>query len=125
MNWQIIAIALGGALGSVLRFLTANAVYQWLGRDFPYGTLSVNLIGSALIGFLAEIMIGRLSLSAEWRGAVLIGFLGGFTTFSTFSLETLVLLENGEAGKALLNILASVLLCVLAAWGGLILARQL
>ncbi len=122
---QWLAIALGGALGALLRFQVSGAVYQWLGRDFPYGTLAVNLGGSLLMGFLAVLMNERLNLAVEWRAAILIGLLGSFTTFSTFSLETLNLLENGEPAKALLNMLASLVLCLFGAWGGLTLARQL
>lgn len=122
---QLFAIAVGGAIGAVLRFGLSTSVYRWLGRDFPYGTLTVNVIGSLLIGFLATLFIDRLMLSVEWRTAILVGFIGAFTTFSTFSLETLALMENGEPLRALLNILLSVVLCLSATWIGLTLGRQL
>lgn len=122
--YQLLAIAAGGASGALMRFWLSTAVYHWLGREFPYGTLSVNLLGSFLMGFLAFFMLERLSLSAEWRAAVLIGFLGSFTTFSTFSLDTLNLLQNEAYLKAFANILLSVFLCLLAAWLGLWLARH-
>jgi CrcB protein len=122
---QLFAIAVGGAIGAVLRFGLSTSVYRWLGRDFPYGTLTVNVIGSLLVGFLATLFIDRLMLSVEWRTAILVGFIGAFTTFSTFSLETLALMENGEPLRALLNILLSVVLCLSATWIGLTLGRQL
>jgi CrcB protein len=123
---QLVGIALGGAFGSVLRFLVSSGVYQWLGRGFPYGTLSVNLIGSFLIGFLTEVLIlQRISFGVEYRAAILVGVLGGFTTFSTFSLETIYLIEQGNLGKAGLNILISVCACLFATWLGLLAGRTL
>ncbi|MEN8259983.1 MAG: fluoride efflux transporter CrcB, partial [Pseudomonadota bacterium] len=123
---QLIAIALGGSFGAVLRFFVANGVYQWLGRGFPYGTLAVNVIGSLLIGLLTEALIlQRVAITAEYRAAILVGFLGSFTTFSTFSLETLYQLENGSYVKAGLNVFASVTACLLAVWIGLLLGRTL
>lgn len=122
---ELVAIAAGGALGAVMRFSVSNAVYAWLGRGFPYGTLSVNFIGSFLIGIAFILLTERLTLGSELRAFILIGFLGAFTTFSTFSLETLALLQQGLLIKALLNILLSVALCLIANWGGMILARTL
>ena len=123
---QIIAIALGGACGSVLRFLVSSGIYQWLGRGFPFGTLAVNVIGCFLMGLLAEALIlQRISLTLEFRAAILVGVLGGFTTFSSFSLETLYLLEQGSFSKAAINVLVSVATCLLAVWLGLILGRAL
>ena len=122
---QILAIAAGGAIGAVLRFLVSNGVYAVLGRNFPYGTLTVNVAGSLLMGFLMVLFLERLSLGPEWRAAILVGLLGAFTTFSTFSMETVTLLEHGRAGAALANMLLSVGLCVAATWWGLLLGRQL
>ncbi|MFP3874959.1 MAG: fluoride efflux transporter CrcB [Thiohalophilus sp.] len=121
---QILAIAVGGAIGSVLRFTLSGGVHQWLGRDFPYGTLSVNVLGSLLMGFLYIVLLERASLGPEWRALLLIGLLGAFTTFSTFSLETLNLIESGALLKAGLNILLSVTLCLVAAWLGMLGGRQ-
>ena len=121
----ILAIAGGGALGAVLRFWVSTSIYHWLGRGFPYGTLAVNVLGSLAMGFLALWLSERSSLSPEWRALVLIGFLGSFTTFSTFSLETLNLLNDGAYFKALLNMSLSLFLCILAVWGGFLLARQI
>lgn len=122
---QVIAIAGGGAVGALLRFWVSTGVYQWLGRGFPWGTLAVNVIGSFLMGFLFVLFLERMLISGELRAAVLVGLLGAFTTFSTFSIETLTLLEQADYLKALLNALASVVVCILACWAGLVLGRQL
>jgi CrcB protein len=121
---QTIAIATGGAAGALLRFWMSTGIYQWLGRGFPYGTLAVNVLGSLLMGFLYVMLIDKLSLSPHWRAALLVGLLGAFTTFSTFSIETLNLVEEGEVIKALLNIVLSVVLCLLAAWVGVVVGRS-
>jgi len=122
---QLLAIAGGGALGAVLRFGMSSQIYRLLGRDFPYGTLAVNVLGSFLMGLFFIFIVERGLLSAEWRGVVMIGFLGAFTTFSTFSIETLTLLESGELSRAALNIFLSVTLCLVATWLGLVMGRQL
>lgn len=122
---QILAIAAGGAAGAVLRYWTSTGVHRLAGAGFPYGTLAVNLIGSLLIGLLYVLLVERLALSAEWRAALLVGVLGAFTTFSTFSIETLNLLEQGEQLKAALNVTLSVVLCLGAAWLGVNMGRQL
>ncbi len=122
---QIVAIAVGGATGALLRFWVSGWVYTQLGRGFPYGTLAVNLLGSLLMGWLYVWLVERSALSAEWRAALIVGLLGAFTTFSTFSIETLSLIESGELMKALLNVILSVVLCVAAAWIGMIIGRQL
>lgn len=122
---QLISIAVGGAAGALLRFWVSNGVYALLGRGFPYGTLAVNVIGSLLMGLLYVFFLERMTVSAELRGAILIGLLGSFTTFSTFSMETLNLVEQAEFLKAALNALLSVVLCLFAAWFGLVIGRQM
>jgi CrcB protein len=122
---QAVAIAAGGALGALMRFWLSSAVYAALGRGFPYGTLAVNVIGSLLMGLLYVLMLERLSLGAEWRAFALVGVLGGFTTFSTFSIETLNLIEQADYLKAFLNVLISVIACIGAAMIGVLIARQL
>ncbi|MEK7991457.1 MAG: fluoride efflux transporter CrcB [Thiotrichaceae bacterium] len=121
---QMTVIALGGALGALMRFWVSTGFYTLFGRDFPYGTLAVNLIGSLLMGFLSIWMLDKV-LAPEWKMAVLVGFLGAFTTFSTFSLDTFYLIESEAYFKALLNIFSNVSLCILAVWMGMLLARQL
>ncbi|NJD07748.1 MAG: fluoride efflux transporter CrcB, partial [Methylococcaceae bacterium] len=115
---QVIAIAGGGALGALLRFWVANGIYAWLGRGFPHGTLFVNVTGCLLMGLLTELLLQRLPAAVEYRAALLVGFLGAYTTFSTFAIETLALFEQGSHWKALLNILLSVLLCLVGVWIG-------
>lgn len=122
---QVLAIAGGGALGSLLRFWVSSGVYALAGRDFPYGTLAVNVLGSFIIGISYVLLVERLAAAAEWRALIMVGLLGGFTTFSSFSLETLQLIEGGEVAKAALNVLASVILCVAMAWLGMMAGRQL
>ncbi|MCB1867914.1 MAG: fluoride efflux transporter CrcB [Gammaproteobacteria bacterium] len=122
---QIISIAAGGAVGALLRFWVSNGVYALLGRGFPYGTLAVNVIGSLAMGLLYVFFLERMTVSAELRGAVLIGLLGSFTTFSTFSIETLNLIEQADFMKAGLNMLLSLFACLMAAWFGLVVGRQI
>ena len=122
---QVIAIAGGGAVGALLRYWVSTGVYQLLGRGFPWGTLAVNVIGSFLMGLLFVLFLERSMVSGELRGAVLVGLLGAFTTFSTFSIETLALIEQADYLKALLNAVLSIVVCILACWAGLALGRQL
>ncbi len=122
---MLLAIAMGGAVGAVLRYLMATATYRLFGQAFPYGTLAVNVLGSLLMGLLYVWLLERSMASAELRAALTVGLLGAFTTFSTFSLETVSLLEQGDLGKAFLNISLSVVLSIGAAWLGIISGRQL
>lgn len=108
-----------------MRYLASTGVYAVLGRGFPYGTLVVNVVGSLLMGVLTVLLLERLSVGPEWRAGILIGVLGAFTTFSTFSMETLILIEQGDWFKALLNVFLSVALCLLAAWFGILMGRSL
>ena len=122
---QALAIAAGGALGALARFWVSNGVYAMLGRGFPWGTLAVNMIGSVLIGVLYILLLERLTVGPEVRALLLVGFLGAFTTFSTFSIETLNLLQQADYFKAFSNMVISVVACVGAAWVGVMLGRQL
>ncbi len=116
-------IGLGGALGAVSRYLMALWVNGWWDRSFPLATLLINILGSLLMGVVVVVLVERLQLGPEFRAALMTGFLGGFTTFSTFSLESYNLLAQGELTSALLYLLASVILCVLALALGIWLAR--
>jgi fluoride exporter len=122
---QIVSIAAGGAIGALLRFWMSNGIYALLGRAFPYGTLAVNALGSIIMGLLYVLMLERMEISAEWRAALMIGLLGAFTTFSTFSIETMNLVEAGEISKAGLNMFLSVALCVTGCWLGMVMGRQI
>jgi CrcB protein len=122
---QMLAIAGGGAIGALLRFWMSTGVYSLTGRDFPYGTLIVNVSGSLVMGFLYIWLLERTAAGPALRAFVLIGLLGAFTTFSTFSIETLNLVESGQVVKALLNTLLSVVLCIAAAAAGVVIARQI
>lgn len=108
-----------------MRFWMSGWVYGLFGRDFPYGTLAVNVAGSLLMGVSFVLLVERLGSAPEWRALVMIGFLGAFTTFSTFSLETVQLLEGGAVGRAMINVLSSVAFCLVATWLGIVLGRQL
>ncbi len=121
---QLAFIAAGGATGALMRYWLSNGIYALLGRGFPYGTLTVNVTGSFLMGFCYVFMIERMDVGVEWRAGLMIGLLGAFTTFSTFSIETLNLLESGEQFKAAMNILLSVTLCILGCWLGMVVGRN-
>jgi len=108
-----------------MRYWVSNGVYSLTGRNFPYGTLTVNVLGSLIMGLLYILFMERMNVSPELRGALLIGFLGAFTTFSTFSIETLNLLEQAAYVKAGLNMLVSVSACVAACWVGVLIGRHL
>jgi len=116
---------MGGALGALMRFWISTAVYAWLGRQFPWGTLAVNVAGSFLMGLLTMLLLERLVSGPEVRAFLLIGFLGAFTTFSTFSMETFNLLEQGDTTTAILNITVSVVACLTATLLGVWLGRSL
>jgi CrcB protein len=120
-----LAVAVGGALGAMARYWMYNAWQKLAEHSFPYITLLVNVFGSLLIGVVFVLLVERGALSLEWRNVISVGFLGGFTTFSTFSLDALSLLEQGEIALALLYVLASVLVCILAAWLGLTVTRMM
>lgn len=122
MFW--LAIAVGGALGAVARFALSHQAYIWLGRDFAWGTLAVNVIGSFLVGLLTILLINKFAVSAEWRALLIVGFLGSFTTFSTFSFETMQYIQTGEISKAIANIGLNLLACLGAVAMGLWLGKQ-
>lgn len=119
------AVAAGGALGSVARFWLTTAVTALLGPRFPYATLLINVSGSLLIGLVAGLSLtpARVAIHPELRIFLMTGICGGFTTFSSFSLQTLELIQAGEIALALLYIAGSVALCLVAVWLGWSLGR--
>ena len=119
----VLAVAVGGALGSVLRFLTSAAVVAHWPRHFYLATLLVNIVGCFLIGFLSAYFLLRTDIPVALRTGLTDGVLGGLTTFSSFSLEVLRLIEAGQFGVALSYLLGSVLGGLCAAWLGMTLAR--
>ena len=123
--WAYVTIAIGGTLGCWARYGMTNLVQAIYGRDFPYATLIINVGGSFLMGFLFIETLERLTVSPELRTGILTGFIGGYTTFSTFEMEILLLAEQGEAFKAILYLALSVILGFAAAFGGAYIARNL
>ena len=117
-------IALGGGIGSVLRYLLYTRIDQMHAYSFPIGILVVNIVGSFLMGLLAWSLTTHIQIADEHRTAILVGLLGGFTTFSTFSHDTLHLFLHGEYLVVSLHIVLSVLLCIMAAGAGLYIAKS-
>ena len=122
---NILFIATGGAVGALLRFWMSTGIYTLFGRSFPYGTLSVNVTGSLLMGLCYVFLFERLDVGVQWRAGLMIGLLGAFTTFSTFSIETLNLIEAGQQIRAGMNILLSVTLCIIGCWAGMVIGREI
>ncbi|RMF71550.1 MAG: fluoride efflux transporter CrcB [Planctomycetota bacterium] len=115
---KLALIFLGSGVGGTFRYAVAGWAQRLANGSFPIGTLVVNVTGCLLIGFLTAALSGRVLVREEYRTALLIGLLGGYTTFSTFGMETFALLNAGQAWRALLNIAASVVLGVAAVWAG-------
>jgi fluoride exporter len=120
-----LAIAIGGTLGCWARYAMTNLVQAIYGREFPYATLSINVLACFMMGFLFVETLERLTISPVLRIGILTGFIGGFSTFSTFAMETLLLAEQGEAGQSVLYIVISLVLGMLATFGGAYIARNL
>jgi len=122
---SLIWIALGGGTGSVLRYLLSMQIDEVSTSPLPLGIMSVNIIGSLLMGFFTWLLIHQFEVNAEIRAAVLFGLIGGFTTFSSFSSQSLTYLLGGEYFLMLLNIVLSVVLCIIAAGAGLFIAKSI
>ena len=124
MMTSILQVAVGGAIGAVGRYLTGVAAVRVMGHGYPWGTLTVNVLGSFLMGVLIIVLMGK---DGGMRIAPLLmtGMLGGFTTFSAFSLDALTIFERGQVGQAALYVVASVVLSLLAIFLGVMLARGL
>lgn len=122
---QLLYIGIFGGLGCVARFLLSGWTYALAGRGLPYGTLTVNILGSFLLGLLMTFGLRSTLLSPELRIGLTVGFMGGFTTFSTFSYETMKLMEEGSLWQAGANIALNITMCLLFVLLGMQLARQL
>jgi len=122
---KVLYIALFGGCGCVTRYLVSGWTYTLLGRAMPWGTLAVNVLGSLLLGFLLDINLRSAFFNPDVRVGLAVGFMGGFTTFSTFSYETVRLLEEGSWWQAGGNVLLNVCVCVVFSAMGILLARQL
>lgn len=123
MQW--LAVALGGALGAMGRFAVNAAIFPAFGGRLPIGTLVVNVLGSILMGLCYVLIIERGVLPAELRNLLMVGFLGAFTTFSTFSLDTLALWQNGHLALAAAYVVLNVVLCLAGTLGAIFLTRLL
>lgn len=121
---MLVAVAAGGALGAMGRHLVAGQVMRWTGGGFPWGTMTINILGSFILGILVEYLALRWSATQEMRGFLVVGMLGGFTTFSAFSLDAVLLLERGSLGPAFAYIGGNVLLSICGLFAGLWLFRQ-
>lgn len=120
-----VTIAVFCAGGGLARYYLSGWVYSLLGRVFPYGTFAVNVIGAYLIGMTMELGLRSTALSDTLRLGMTVGFLGGLTTFSTFSYETFTLLEDGRFLTAFVNVLASVAVCLFCTWLGIVTVRTM
>lgn len=118
-------IALFCAAGGLTRYYLSVWLHSLLGRSFPYGTFAVNIIGAYLIGLIMELSLRSTMIPGMLRIGLTVGFMGGLTTFSTFSYETFKLLEDGQFAMAFVNVLASVAVCLLCTWLGIVTVRSL
>lgn len=122
---SMLAVAVGGGVGALTRYVLAHQLHLWLGYAFPWGTLTVNVLGSLAIGLMLVMLQEWWQAAAEWRLLLVVGFLGGFTTFSSFSWDTYALWMQGKLVLAVANVLANVVVCLLATALGVWLARLL
>ena len=120
---KILAVAVGGSIGAVTRYLVSTWAAGRFGPAFPYGTLIVNVIGCFIIGVFMTLATERLLISPYWRLLVTVGFVGGLTTFSSFSYETFKLLEDADIAAAISNVAANCVLGFFATWLGMLTAR--
>ena len=118
-------VAAGGALGAMARYLVNRAMNDWLGAQFPYGTMAINLSGSFVLGLFLTLLAARGALTAEYRLFLAVGFLGAYTTFSTWTFESAALLTGGAPLAALVNLFGSLLLGMLSVFAGIALGRLL
>ena len=122
---KYVMVGIGGCLGSILRFWLGSYIGGKLGTRFPYGTLVINVSGSFLLGIVFALLTARASWSPNWRYLLLIGFIGGYTTFSSFEFETLRMIQDGQTGLGLLYVATSVAIGFVAVWGGMIAGKAI
>ncbi|WP_137133963.1 fluoride efflux transporter CrcB [Rhizobium sp. FKY42] len=122
---NIVLVAVGGAFGSVCRYLTGILMTRLMGPAFPWGTITVNIVGSFAIGLLTELVARRFDASLEMRLLLVVGILGGFTTFSSFSLDTVALIEKGAVSSAVIYVFSSVVISLIATFAGFAVGRAL
>lgn len=123
--FRAVLVGLGGLFGSLARYWLAGVVQAFTDSGFPYGTLTVNLLGSFVVGLVTVLSLERGLLNAEMRLLVAVGVCGGFTTMSTFSYETVALLRDGQVLPAMVNLSATIVVCLFAVWLGALLGRLL
>jgi CrcB protein len=121
---RYLLVAIGGGTGALVRYVAASAIMTRFGGKFPLGTLVINVTGSFLIGFLMTMLTERLQLDPRWRLLLVVGFLGGYTTFSSFEWETYTAVRGGELWTGMLNVVSSVMLGYVAVSLGSMLARR-
>ena len=121
---RYLLVLVGGGTGALARYVAASAIMTRFGGKFPLGTLAINVTGSFLIGFLMTMLTERFQLDPQWRLLLVVGFLGGYTTFSSFEWETLTAVRDGALWAGILNIVSSVVLGYIAVWLGVVLARR-
>ena len=123
MALDLAVIAFGGGMGAATRYLVTIWAAERFGSAFPYGTLLVNVAGSFIIGLFMTLFLERIELDPQWRLFIAVGFLGGLTTFSSFSYETLRLVQEGAMSQAFANAGSNVILCLASTWAGFFCAR--
>ena len=122
---SFLAIAIGGGLGSIARFVFSREMGNLLGDFLPYGTLSVNVAGSLALGWFATVFLDRPEISSTLRLGLTVGFLGAFTTFSTFSYESLQLLLNDAIWRAIFNVILNAAVCIVMCYAGVQITRMI
>lgn len=122
---KYLMVGVGGCLGSILRFWLGTYIGSRMGTRFPYGTFVINITGSFLIGLVFALITARSQWSPNWRYLIPIGFIGGYTTFSSFEYETLLTIQAGQVGLGLLYVVLSVVVGFVAVWGGVVMGRAI
>lgn len=122
---KYVIVGVGGCLGSVLRFWLGTYIGEKMGTQFPYGTFVINVTGSFLIGFILALLTVKTHWSPYWRYLIPVGFIGGYTTFSSFEYETLRTMQDGQVGLGLLYVALSVCVGFVAVWGGVVAGRAI